>query len=94
MADEPKSGGPARPAAYDPARDLAIHIEDLQKTIAIATALSKSRRKVDLAGLEHAIGVLCAKTLDLMPDEGRTLRPALIEFVRALDGLIAVTPPK
>ena len=38
--------------------------------------------------------MLCAKTLDLMPDEGRMLRPALIEFVRALDGLIAVTPPK
>ncbi len=94
MGDGPKPNGPAQPPTFDPARDVTIYIEDLQKTIAIATALLKSRRKVDLRGLDNAIGVLCAKTLDLMPDEGRMLRPALIELSRALDALIAALPPR
>ena len=94
MHNGPNSDGPAQPASFDPAHAVARYIEDLRKTIAVATALTKARRRIDLAGLEQAVGVLCAKTLDLMPDEGRALRPALINLVQALDALIAAMPPR
>ena len=92
MRNGSNSDEPTKPASFDPARDVAGYIADLLKTIALATALTKAGRRVDLAGLEHAVGVLCAKTLDLMPNEGRALRPALIELVRALDALMAAMP--
>lgn len=94
MRNGANSDGPAQPASFDPARDVAAYIDDLRKTVTLSTALTKSGRRVDLAGLEQAVGVLCAKALDLMPHEGRTLRPALLELLQALDALIAAMPPK
>ena len=94
MRDGANSDEPPRPASFDPAGGVAAYIDDLRKTIALATALTKSGRQVDLAGLEHAVGVLCAKALDLMPQEGRALRPALLDLLQALDTLIAAMPPK
>lgn len=79
----------ASPSAYDPVRTLTSNIDDLNKTIAMAIALTKAGRTIDLAGLEHSAGVLCAKALDLMPHEGRSLRPALIALSAALDTLVA-----
>jgi len=94
MRNGENSDGPPPTASFDPARDVAAYIDDLRKTVALSTALTKSGRQVDLAGLEQAVGVLCAKALDLMPHEGRTLRPALLELLQALDALIAAMPPK
>jgi len=94
MRNGANSDGPAQPATFDPARDVAVYIDDLLKTIAVATAPTKSGRRVDLAGLDQSVGVLCAKTLDLMPDEGRKLRASLLDLLRALDALIAAVPPK
>ena len=79
----------ASPSSYDPVQTLSSSIDDLNKTIVMAIALTKAGRNVDLAGLEHSVGVLCAKTLDLMPDEGRSLRPALIALSAELDALVA-----
>ena len=94
MRNGENSDGPPPTASFDPSRDVAAYNDDLRKTVALSTALTKSGRQVDLAGLEQAVGVLCAKALDLMPHEGRTLRPALLELLQALDALIAAMPPK
>ncbi len=70
--------------AHDPAavqRDLA---EQVRRTVAIAHALAASGRAVDLAGLDQAVGLLCAKTLDLPPDHGRRARPALAAILAEL----------
>ena len=61
--------------------------EQVQRTVAIARALAGSGRRVDLAGLDQAIGLLCAKTLDLPPDQGRLARPQLAAILAELDQL-------
>ena len=81
------------PASFDPVQTLTVYIEDLKKTIALATTLTKAGRKVDLSGLEHSVGIVCAKALDLMPDQGRTLRPALVALAAALDALSIASRP-
>ena len=56
---------------HDPAALQQALAEQVQRTVAIARALAGSGRRVDLAGLDQAVGLLCAKTLDLPPDQGR-----------------------
>jgi len=74
---------PAPP--HDPAAVQRALAEQVQRTIAIARALAGSGRPVDLAGLDQAVGLLCAKTLDLPPDQGRVARPALAVILAELD---------
>jgi hypothetical protein len=57
------------------------------KTIGIACALAESGRAIDLTGLDHQVGLLCAKSLDLPPDEGRCVRPRLIALSGAMEAL-------
>ncbi len=54
--------------------------EELARTICIARALVEHGRTVDLAGLDRGVGLLCAKTLDLAPEAGRTARPHLVSL--------------
>jgi hypothetical protein len=58
--------------------------EDLTKRISCARAAAEGGSRISLTGLDQQVGVLCAKSLDLSPDEGRRVRPRLI----ALSGLI------
>ncbi len=71
---------PADPVALQQA--LA---EQVQRVVAIARALAGSGRPVDLSGLDGAVGLLCAKTLDLPPDQGRLARPQLAAILTELD---------
>jgi hypothetical protein len=61
--------------------------EVLTKRVDLARALVESNREVDLTGLDDQIGLLCAKTLDLPPDEGRRMRPRMIALFGAAEGL-------
>lgn len=66
-------------------------IEHAQQVVRMARALATANRTVDLVGLEHLIGVLCAQTLDLPPVEGRVLRAlleALLAECEALDDIL------
>jgi len=56
-------------------------------TLRMARALVESRRHVDLAGLQDAIGRLCAASLDLPPEQGRAMRPQLAAVLAELDAL-------
>ena len=56
-------------------------------TLRMARALVESRRHVDLAGLQDAVGRLCAASLDLPPEQGRALRPQLAAVLAELDAL-------
>ena len=90
---DPERPASLDPASFDPVQALTVYIEDLKKTIALATTLTHAGRKVDLSGLEHSVGIVCAKALDLMPDQGRTLRPALVALAAALDALSIASRP-
>ncbi len=70
---------------HDPAAVQRALAEQVQHTVAIARALAGSGRPVDLAGLDQAMGLLCAKALDLPPDQGRLARPALAVVLAELD---------
>ncbi len=67
----------------------------IASTLRLARALAGAGRKVDLAGLDAPIGLLCAKSLDLSPEEGRQMRIMLVgilEEVDALSELLRATP--
>ncbi len=61
--------------------------DNLRHMLRMTRGLVASGRSVDVAGLERQIGLLCAKTLDLAPDEGRMLRPMLVGLLADLDAL-------
>ena len=52
-------------------------VEQAQQVVRMLRAFAATDRVVDLAGLEHLVGVLCAQTLDLPPAEGRLFRASL-----------------
>ena len=79
---------PAPP--HDPAAEQQALAEQVRRTVAIARALAASGRPVDLAGLDQVVGLLCAKTLDLLPDAGRLVRPALAAILAEVDQLGAM----
>jgi hypothetical protein len=61
----------------------------LRNTLGVARALVESGRRIDLAGLDNQVGLLCARMLDLEPDEGRIARVELIRLRADLDLLAA-----
>jgi hypothetical protein len=66
--------------------------DGVSATLQITRALIEARRHVDLTGLDQMMGLLCAQTLDLPPDQGRSLRPRLIELLHELDELTKALP--
>jgi hypothetical protein len=56
-------------------------------TLRMARALAASGRRIDLAGLETSVGLLCAKSLDLPPEEGRQMRIVLVTILQEIDAL-------
>ncbi len=65
-------------------------IDEISGTLRLARVLAGQRRPVDLAGLEDAVGRLCAACLDLPPELGRAQRPRLAALLAELDALAAV----
>ena len=82
-----KAHDPWPPPPHDPAAGQQALAEQVQRTVAIARALAASGRPVDLAGLDQTVGLLCAKTLDLPPDQGRLARPILAAILAEVDHL-------
>jgi len=68
----------------DAVRALA---EQLTRTVTAAADLLRSGRYVDLAGLDTQVGALCARSLDLPPDEGRRVRPWLVGLSGGVEAL-------
>jgi hypothetical protein len=64
-------------------------LEQLGHTLGIARSLVQSGKQVDLTGLDAEIGFVCARTLDLPPEEGRAVRPELMGLRAELDSLSA-----
>ena len=63
--------------------------ESLLQSLRLARALAGQGRPVELDGMQHGVGLLCAKALDLEPDEGRILRVALIALREEVDQISA-----
>lgn len=81
---------PAMPPATDNAIPLdAVRscLEQIGWTVDIARRLVEAGKQVDLTGLDSQMGFVCARALDIPPEEGRDLRPAFIDLLRAVDSL-------
>ena len=70
-----------------PTSAVRAFAEQLKNVVDTTYALVDSNREVDLTGLDRDIGLLCAKSLDLPPDEGRRIRPRLIALFGSVEGL-------
>ncbi len=66
---------------------VRVLAEDLSQVVGVACALVEAGRVVDLSGLDSQVGLLCAKTLDLPPEEGRRARPWLIALSGGVEAL-------
>ncbi len=64
-------------------------LAQLGRTLAIARNLLQAGKRLDLTGLDADMGFVCARTLDLPPEEGLALRPELIGLRAELDALSA-----
>jgi len=53
----------------------------------VAAGLAVGGRRIDLTGLDHTVGLLCAKALDLSPAEGRAARTGLVALLTEVDAL-------
>lgn len=82
---EPQAEMPP-PSPFDRAAAAAAAITG---TLRMAHLLARSRRRIDLAGLDQEIGRLCAASFDLPPAEGRAMRPLLATVLAELDRLSA-----
>ena len=76
--------------SYDLLASVRAMADELTETVGMARVLASSGRVVDLTGLDQDVGLLCAKSLDLSPDQGRSLRPSLIVLSVAMDTLSRV----
>ena len=60
-----------RPSPPRRSPSCAAFADGVTQTLGVARGLVEAGRHVDLAGLEDQVGLLCAKALDLPPEEGR-----------------------
>lgn len=56
----------------------------------LARGMVAAGRRVNLDGMDQMVGRLCARCLDLPPEEGRVLRPRLAELLCEIDALHTV----
>jgi hypothetical protein len=68
----------------------------LAGTARLARVLAEAGERIDLAGLTTHVGVLCARALDLAPEQGREVRAELVTLRGDLDALahaLGLSPP-
>ena len=81
-------GSPLRaPAAVEMAPLIEVAAR-LGRTLAVARGLVLAGRRVELTGVDDGIGLLCAKTLDLVAPDGRPMLPHLYELLSQVDRLM------
>lgn len=81
--------GPPDPPADPAIASIRSFIEDLRNAIKVAHTLLAAERTIDLSGFDRQVGLLCAQTLDLPPEQGRALCDDLTALLAAADALTA-----
>jgi len=98
LANDPGDTAPAqRQAAVSPLAATAALADGVFSTLRVARALAESGRRIDVDGLDRLMGLLCAKSLDLPPEDGRRMRLTLLEMLDDVDALshaLRAAPPQ
>ena len=81
-------------ALVAPSRQPAAEqeVEAVAAMLRLASGMLASSRRLDLAGMDQMVGRLCARCLDLPPEEGRAMRPHLAGLLAEIDALNATIP--
>ncbi|MGE4047669.1 MAG: hypothetical protein AB7F35_22610 [Acetobacteraceae bacterium] len=66
---------------------LRSFLDDLENAITLARTLVEDGQQVDLTGFDRQVGLLCAKVLDLPPEQGRLVRSDLAVLLAGVDAL-------
>ena len=88
--DQPASVLAGWPAAASAMAGAEQSVADLGAILQLARAMAEAGRRVDLGGLQALMGRLCARSLDLMPEEGRRIAPHLAGVLAEIDALHGV----
>ena len=59
----------------------------MTRVVCIAKVLIDNGRSIDLTGLDRGVGLLCAKSLDLPPEAGRSVLPSLAALLDDVERL-------
>jgi hypothetical protein len=97
MASHPPSEfGPIAgwPAAASPMVGAEQAADAVLKVLRLARGMAQAGRRVDLAGLDAMVGRLCARCLDLPPQDGRQIGAVLAALLVEIDALHASLPPR
>ena len=65
-------------------------LEHVMVTVTVANGMAAAGRTVDLAGLDEMAGAMCARILDLPPEDGLGFRAALLDLDSRLAALASV----
>ena len=63
--------------------------ERLSRTIGLARGLVRGGRHLDITGIDDGVGILCAQTLDLAPEDASAMVPVLQGVLTQVDLLAA-----
>jgi hypothetical protein len=80
----------------EPAEAVRNFARSLAGTARLACALAEAGERIDLAGLTRHVGLLCARALDLSPEQGREIRAELMTLRIDLETLahaLGMPPP-
>ena len=69
---------------------VAALADGLSRLLRVARQIAHVGRQVDMTGLDRAIGLLCAKSLDLQPEFGRLMQPRMLALLSDIDAMVAV----
>ena len=72
---------------HNAAADVAALSHGVLATVDMAAGLAMGGRRIDVVGLDHAVGLLCAKALDLPPAEGHAACAGLFALLTQMDAL-------
>ncbi len=73
--------------SIQPIEAVCALTDELVNVLNVAKSLLEAGHSIDLTGLNDQVGLLCAKSLDLPPDEGRRVRPRLIVLSGSIEAL-------
>lgn len=89
-ADPPAAVLAGWPAAASAMLGAEQSADGVCALLQLARGMTDAGRRVDLGGLEGLVGRLCARSLDLMPDEGRRMALLLAGLLAEIDALHGV----
>ncbi len=87
VANRPVSVLAGWPVADSAVAGAEQSVDDVRALLQLARGMADAGRRVDLGGLDGLLGRLCARSLDLMPDDGRRLVPLLAALLTEIDAL-------